>query len=430
MKTIYICSDFFAPYQNIGSIKFTKIAKFFSRNGKYKVVVFTRKNFDMNDILLEEDLQEIVNNGGEVYFIDAGKKYYRQYRKNLKKVILMFHSAALSKLPGYYNFYYYMSNTKSAKKFAKEALKVIDEKQISKPDYMISTYDDWGGHYLALELKEKWQDRVTWISDFRDPVGATVKKGIFRKLCDKYSLGVTEKSDCTTVVSEGLLKSLKVDPDAKTDVATNGFDYEDYEKVLNDKKKLHLVYTGSFYHKEQTLEPILRAIRELIDEKKVEEKNLAIEYAGQYGIKIRKEVCKFHLEKIYNDWGEVSRYCSILIQSRGDILLTSVWNLKEHQGVIAGKTLGYFMLKKPIIAIVGGNIGNSNMKQLVRETNCGFCYEKANHEEDYQKLKQKLLNYYKQKMETGSINQKYSPEVEKYNLANVAKVYKKLMGLE
>lgn len=426
MKTIYICSEFFAPYQNIGAIKFTKIAKFFSRNREYKVVVFTRKNFDENDILLEEDLQEIQNNRGEVYFIDAGKRYYRQYRKNWRNAIFMAHSAALSKLPAYYNFYYYMSNRISAKKFVKEALKVIDEKRIPRPDYLISTYDDWGGHYLAAELKEKWKEKVTWISDFRDPVGAAVKKGVFRKLCDKYSLEVTEKSDCTTVVSEGMLNSLRIHPGTKTVVATNGFDQEDYEKVLRDKKKLHLVYTGSLYHKEQTLEPIFQAIRELIDEKKIEEKNITIDYAGQYGAKVYREVCKYHLGKIYNDWGEVSRYCSILLQDRGDILLTSVWNLKEHQGVIAGKTLGYFMLKKPIIAIVGGNMGNSNMKQLVRETNCGFCYEKANGEEDYKKLKQVLLNYYNQKMGTGNINQKYSPEVEKYNLVNVTKVYEKL----
>lgn len=424
MKTVYICSEYFAPYQNVGSVKFTKIAKFLSRNKEYKVIVFTRKNFDTNDILLEADFNEIVDNGGEVYFIDAGERYYSSKGKILKKTILRIHSIALSRLP----LYYYFSNKISANKFKKGALKVIDAQQIVKPDYIISTYDDWGGHCLAADLKNKWKEKVVWISDFRDLVGADIRKGIARKLCDKYSLWVTEKSDYTTVISEGLLQNLQIYPDARTEIAPNGFDYEDYEKVLEDKKKLHFVYTGSFYHRERTLEPVLRALRELINEEKVQERYIAIEYAGAYGSRVYGQIRKFHFEKNYIDWGEVSRYSSILLQDRGDILMTAVWNSREYQGVIAGKTLGYLMLKKPIIAIVGGDLGNSDMKQLVKETNCGFCYEKANHENDYPKLKQVILDYYLQKMKTGSVTQEYTAEVEKYNLVNVEKIYEGMMG--
>ncbi len=421
MKTIYICSEYFAPYQNVGSIKFTKIAKYLSRNKEYRIFIFTRKNFSKIDRLLEDDLCQIKENGGKVYYIDAGKRYYQAPGKLYRKVYPVWY-----RLSGY-NLNYYLSSIVSAKRFVKIASGIVAEKHLPKPDYILSTYDDWGGHYFAMALKEKWKDKTVWISDFRDPVGGAVRKGVFRKLCDRFSRQVTEQSDYTTLVSEGLLHNIKMHSGAKPLIATNGFDYEDYQRVSEDKKKLHLIYTGSFYHKNMTLIPVFRAIRELLDEGKIEEKYISIEYAGAYSTKVYGEICRHGLEKCYSDWGEVSRYQSILIQDRADILMTSVWNSKEAQGVLAGKTVGYLMMKKPIIAIVGGTLGNSNMKKFIQEINGGICYEEAEQGTDYLRLKQAIIDYYTQKSETGSVVQNFSSEVEKYNLEYVAGLYEKIM---
>ena len=423
MKTVYICSEYFAPYQNIGSMKFSKITKILSRNNEYRIIVFSRKNFSNKvDCLLQDDLKEIECNGGEVFFVDAGKKYYKSHTKLYNILYGIWHIVTG------YNWNYYTSNIRSAKKFCRNALEIIENNHLPAPDYIISTYDDWGSHYLAMHLKKQLGDKTVWISDFRDPVGAAVKKGIFRRLCDRYTYFVTENSDYTTVVSEGLLNCIEMYPETKTRIATNGFDYEDYERVLADKEKLHFVYTGSFYHQKRTLSPVFQAISELIDEGKIEKKFISIEYAGEYGAKVYNEVCKWGLEKCWLNWGEVTRYQSILLQERGDVLMTSVWNLDDDQGVLGGKTLGYLMLKKPIIAIVSGTLGNSSMKKLVEETNCGICYEEAEHRVDYEKLKEQIMEYYIQKQTQGKVTQKYSENVEKYNFESIAQIYADIMS--
>lgn len=422
MKTIYICSEYFAPYHNIGSMKFSKIAKFLSRNNEYRIYVFSRKNFSNKvDWLLQDDLDEIERNHGKIFFIDAGKKYYKQPLKLYSRLYKVWHI-----ITGY-NMNYYVSNVRSAKKFCKNAINIIERNHLPKPDYIISTYDDWGSHYLARNLKKRLGDQVIWISDFRDPVGAAIKKGTFRKLCDKYTYSITKESDFTTVISEGLLNCIKMHPETKTLVATNGFDYEDYRRVMRDKEKLHFVYTGSFYHQKRTLIPVFQAIRELIDEGKMEERLVSIEYAGGYGTKVYSEVCKYGLEKCWLDWGEITRYQSILLQDRGDILMTSVWNLDNDQGVLAGKTLEYLMLKKPIIAIVSGTLGNSSMKKFIEETNCGICYEETEHDIGYARLKNQILEYYIQKQKRGKVDINYSNTVENYNFENIAKTYSEIM---
>lgn len=420
MKTVYICSEYFAPFQNIGSVKFTKIAKYLSRDSEYKIIVFSRKNFNKIDLLLDDDLREIKKNGGKIFYIDAGSGYYKQsdVYKIFRKVLNRLGGCSIS---------YYISNTKSANIFCRNAMQVIKNNNLPKPDYIISTYDDWGGHYLAMHLKKQLKDNVVWISDFRDPVGSVIKKGIFRKLCDDYTYSVTEKSDYTTLTSNELLHDIKMHTNTKYLVATNGFDDEDYKRVLLDKQKLHFVYTGSFYHQKQTLLPVFQAIRELIDEKEIEERFITIEYAGVYNEKVYCEICKFGLEKCYFNWGEVSRYQSILLQERADILMTSVWNLDDYKGVLAGKTLGYLMLNRPIIAVVSGNLANSEMKRFVEETNCGICYEEASHETDYDCLKSKIKDFYDQKRKQGKVIIKYSDEAEKYNYKNITQLYKKIM---
>lgn len=422
MKTVYICSEYFAPYQNIGSIKFTKIAKFLSRNPEYRIIIFSRKNFaNKIDYLLQEDLHEIEQNGGRIFYIDSGWKYCQAPRRLYGRLYGIWY-----KLTGY-DINYYFSNTYAAKKFCRGALETVKRHHLPRPDVIISTYDDWGSHYFALSLKRRLGDKVKWISDFRDPVGSAIKKGIFRKLCDRYSNLVTKESDYTTAISEGVLNVIKVFQKSNTKVVSLGFDHEDYEKVAEDCKKFHLIYTGSFYGKLRTLVPVFRAVRELIDEGKVEEKFIAIEYAGECGTMLYNEVCRFGLERSWIDWGSVNRYQSILIQERSDVLLTAVWNAIDFQGIMGGKTLGYLMLNKPIIAVVGGDLGDSDMKKFVKETNCGICYEEANHSKDYNRLKEWILKYYTQKRAEGKVTQEYNKDVERYNYINISKQYENIM---
>lgn len=425
-KTIYILSEYFAPFQNIGSIKFSKIAKYLSEEQENQIFVFTRKWWKSNDVFLENDLSFMRKNGVKIFYINEGYIYSSKNRK----IITLFQILA-KKIYGIEK-YCYDINQRTSKIFVKKAWNIIRKEHIPTPNLILSTYDDWGGHYLGNELKLQFPDSV-WIADFRDPIISFIKDGKYRRLCDEYSLMVSKNADYITSVSKGCLDSIKKYPSSKSMVITNGFDYSDYtflkDTIIDDevsqKDKIVFTYTGSFYN--NSLLPFFTAIRELCEEGRISKEKIEINYAGTNNERIFSEIRSVGLESIYVNNGILSRYDAIKLQHKSDILLTAVWNTKESQGIIGGKILGYLMLKKPILAIVMGDVPNSEIKKIMTDINCGYAYEEANHSNDYKILKDVIWNFYKQKIANKTIEIAYNDkELERYDLKNIALSYEKL----
>ena len=120
----------------------------------------------------------------------------------------------------------------------------------------------------------------------------------------------------------------------------------------------------------------------------------------------------------------MSRLAAVQLQEEADVLLTAVWNNKDYQGVIGGKILTYLMLKKPIIGIVIGDAPNSEIKEIIKNINCGWCYEEANHEQDFTMLKEVILRLYESKMSGDVPYIEYNEhELSKFNLKNITEKY-------
>ena len=424
-EVIYIMSEYFAPYQNIGSIKFTKIAKFLSQKKDTDVYVFTRKWKNFNDELLINDLTIINENGGKVFFIDEGL-YFSNNNKILNKIINLI-SRFKSKLQGYK--YYYDLNQKASRIFVKKGLSIIKSHNLPLPSLILSTFDDWGGHYLAYEVK-RIASQAKWIADFRDPVGAFVTEEKYRKLCDDYSMMVSKYADFITVVSEGLIRDLKVLPSTRIEVCTNGFDYDDcnYAKKTfhhNDSDKLSITYAGSFYNR--SISPFLSVLKELIKEKKIDIDKIEFNYLGSYSGKMYEEVEKAGLLQCYSYKGFVSRLEAFRYQLYSDVLLAAVWNTHDYQGVISGKFIQYLQFEKPIIGIVVGDEPNSELKKLINKLRIGYCYEQANHNNDYFLLKEYILNLYERKMSGLPLIEDFNvEELNKFDLKNITEKYQNI----
>lgn len=426
-NVIYIISEFFAPFQNVGSIKFSKIAKYLSMKKNNEIIVFTRKNYEQNDEFLQNDLRKMFANGVRVFYIYEG--YFCRFTKCKQNKFDLKLERLIKRLIGAEK-YYYDTNQITSKIFVKKGLKIIKRNNLPKPNLVLSTYDDWGGHCLAKELKSKYPDCM-WIADFRDPIGSFIKEGKYRQLCDNYSLMVSKNADFVTAVTKGFLDALVLTKDTKTEVVTNGFDFEDYESLgvsekINDNGKLKFAYTGSFYGG-ATLLPLFLAIKSLVNEGLVMKENLEVFYAGDYNNDVYKEIQATGLDDIYTNKGSLSRFEAVKLQDEVDVLLTSVWNRKGYQGVMGGKVVGYLMLQKPIIGIVSGNLPDSELKKLILEVNCGWCYEEANHEKDFIMLKKVILDMYNKKMKGEKIDINYNfDSLEKFDLKNIALQYENI----
>lgn len=432
-RVIYILSEFFGPFQNVGSIKFTKIAKYLSSNPENEIYVFSRMNRGLEDPLLKRDIEVMTQRGVKIFYIYAGREYLHRDIENgcLKMLSTIIHRIYRHL---FFDYSFYHDNMKSSEYFVKGALKLIDEKSIPKPDAIISTYDDFGGHNLALKLKERYSDAI-WIADFRDPVGVAIKSKKYRKIFDLFSWEVSKKADYVTLVSEGIIGKIQLTESSCKQICPNGYDEEDYQNVLSQESllqkyystKFRLTYTGSFYG--STLIPLLKAIRELIDEHKIEKERIELCYAGEYERRVNSEVSSQELTSIFHCFGVIKRDEAIALQHNSDVLLTAVWNRHNYKGVIGGKVLNYLMLRKPIIAIVAGDSPNSEMKKLITSVKCGFCYEEATKESDYCEVKNYIYALYLEKMKKGKIEIEYDNErMSAYDLKNVARKYESLLA--
>ena len=99
-------------------------------------------------------------------------------------------------------------------------------------------------------------------------------------------------------------------------------------------------------------------------------------------------------------------------------MLLATWNSLEEQGVLTGKVFEYFMFKKPILSIVGGDLVGSEIGKVIEDIGAGHCCELANPESllNLEKWLQKIIN---QKISEGSVLSSYNSKVEDYNIANI-----------
>ena len=105
--------------------------------------------------------------------------------------------------------------------------------------------------------------------------------------------------------------------------------------------------------------------------------SIIIDYAGHDGNILVEQAKKFGLEKIIVDHGYLSRTEVEEVQRQSDIFLVLSWNTKHDQGILTGKFYEALQHRKPIVALVGGDLPNSELKSLIDHYHLGVCYESS-----------------------------------------------------
>ena len=88
---------------------------------------------------------------------------------------------------------------------------------------------------------------------------------------------------------------------------------------------------------------------------------------------------------------------------------------------MTGKIFEYFMFKKPILAIVVGNLPNSEICKIISRIDAGHCFEEAAIDSK-KKLVAWIKNAIDEKQENGMIKSRYNDEVKSFDIREVVKV--------
>jgi hypothetical protein len=437
MKKILIITTCFAPENEIGAIRISKLTKYLVRND-YKITVISPELHDLSNI----DLQMEENEFEKVKRIQISqssvfKKYFLKKRNNLLK-------------KGSANLYVRSSTTKSIKQNLKiQIFRIIhflytiirnydwsrEVELYSKVNYkkndfdiVFSSYPSLGAHWSASYII-KYHIANKWIADFRDPINYSNNSNpLLYIINSRIQKRIVKWANIVTYISRDLLTKFPPEYHYKFHLLANGFDEDDMKidfagRVSTDFEKLRFCYMGSLYGGERKLDIVFKAIRELIDENTMLEQNIEFFYAGKEYQIILNQASKYALSAIMADKGSVSRNESLSIQLSSDLFTVVTWNTENDQGIITGKLFEGFLTKKNILGVVNGTVPNSEFKQIIESVKGGFVIEEGSKtiDHDFQDLKGHLEKVYKEKLDKGVVVSTFNEIVTNYSYKSITK---------
>ncbi|QLY39820.1 glycosyltransferase family 4 protein [Hujiaoplasma nucleasis] len=401
MKILFISSTF-APQNAIGTIRISKLIKYFVRQD-VEVTLITKmiplnSIIDNNLLCIEHEKINIFRVGNFRIFSFLESKYQLKTKKSVidgdtktnyknniktKKNIRSIFKKTIKKL------YFFIEHTmwihlakKKIKKFKKYSF-----------DYVISSSPRVFTHDVAkYSINKKIAKK--WIAEFRDPIVYEYlgRKKNYDKLL-KLQNAIINKADKVTTVSSHLKEKLLNTSrfcDNKFEYIPNGYDLDDMmlikKKNINNSNldkiklnaKLKLVYSGSLYDGKRDVSIIFKIINKLINKEVLDTEDCQFIYMGHDFEVLYGQAKEYNVESILLDLNYVTRTESINIQNLADFVIISTWNTKNDVGVVPGKIYEAFMLRKRIIAVINGSGANSEVSKMIKKANIGVSLDESN----------------------------------------------------
>lgn len=444
-KKILIVCNYFAPENTIAAVRISKLAKYLKSYG-YEVSVFTEKkdNIIIDDMLLDDidGIRIIYAENSKVckFFCEKYSRIMKPIKD--KRMGRLDNRERINPKTGNIEFYPfetaypiigsldYIVGQFRQKNLAQKSLQNIN---IDEYDYLITSYGDSFSYFVGKRIKKR-NKTIPWIFDIRDAIYRYKFTPVYVSWIPKsYERYVWKYADAIVGVSKGICKRVPKKYRYKTICITNGFEKEESIPIGKKDKiqKMSFTYTGSMYGGLQNLSEFFRAVKILLEEDYLKRGNLEFCYAGNlsaYDIFIN-QAKKYGLQNMCVYKGKLTRKEAITLQYNSDILLMASYDYKMNNGgIITGKLLEYMASGKPVIAIVTGDVENSEVSQIIYETNIGVCYETSSGRKGFNKLKEYIKKQY-QCYEKGEelIYQPKISEINKYDYKNIAKKYRKLL---
>lgn len=439
MKKILLICNYYAPENQIASIRLSKFAKYLTRYGYDVQVLVEKKQLDIRDEILEEDVAgipvEYVDFSGWVSKLDD---FYTRLTKSYREKNFADVSSRMryNRKAGQVIFYPFEKQHPVMGTFD-YLLKIIKQHNLyhnskgylrqvkDNVDVCFSTYGGYFGHFAGNYIK-RLNRSIKWIADFRDPVYRfNFDPVFFAPVAKLYEFWSCIKCDEIVVVTKGMARRLPAFCRKKLHCITNGFDREEqkYCRDIRKKDKFVISYTGRMYGGMQDVSAAFQVMRELVDEKHIDAETLAFHYAGT-GFRIFKgQAEKYGLGDRCIDFGNVGRKDSLRIQAESDMLLMAAWDYKcQTIGALTGKILEYMQHEKPVIAVINGDVENNELAGVVREAGLGAAYEQSHHDRDIAALKQYIKMQYGCWMDSGRLQMNLDKKrIVRYEYRNLTK---------
>lgn len=400
MTKILFIANQFPPIGGSGVQRSLKFVKYLSKLGNEILVVSKDASKDLKDESLLADVPDNV----KVIRLNA---YDINNSGIIKKVYAKFFALPDAEV------FWYKFNKKAIEKIALDF----------NPDVIYTTSYPYSAHLFGLYLKEKYP-KMKWIVDYRDewtnnPFHLdSFSSRLKMKLSKKTELKINSKCDYFITNTRFMLENFINDlPELKnkSTFIPNGYDEEDflgiYPKEENDK--FTIIHTGALYGR-RNLNEFLEALKELIDEGRIDKNDICINIAGNVKASQIEEYKKnYNLENETNYLSYLAHEESIRKLLESDVLLLLIGKGKGSENFYTGKVFEYLRAYKNILAIVPRN---GAAGELIEETKTGVVADPGNKQE----IKNAIMKLY----------ENYKSDDNYYGKKDIIKKYSRLAQSE
>ncbi|WKZ69404.1 MAG: glycosyltransferase family 4 protein [Melioribacteraceae bacterium] len=291
----------------------------------------------------------------------------------------------------------------------KEGKNIIEKE---KPDLIFSSSPPHSLQIGAMKLAK--QTGLKWVADFRDPwTDGFWQKELPRtryaiKKDSKLERKVLQSSNAVITVSDSIAELLDKKNHNSYHVIPNGYDEYDFANIVKSKsEKFTIVYTGSL-RKSQIPNKFLRSLSELNSNNAI--LNLELHFIGTVHPDAVNLVNEFNLNKLVKFYSYKPHNELIKCIINADMLLLSIPNTQNNEGILTGKLFEYIGSNNFILCI---GPKNGDAAKIISELNCGITFD---FDEDTSKI---VLEKYSQ-WEAGF---SHTPEInsEQYTRKNLTK---------
>ena len=393
MKLLVI-SQFFAPDQRIGAVRWTKLCKYLSVEG-FDIDILCDRQSGKIDPLLLRDLPHcghILRIGSTDETGDAAafsvQEQHAAVTQPAKPLPTGIKRAIINSLPfrKYEELSYAKKYLRGARQFADAAIaRLTASRDVGEYDCIIATFGPLGNVMTALELKRRFPN-IPLIADFRDPMVTIVTKKALKPQLTKHQKAFRDAADRILAVSQGYADAICSCEEhiKKCIVLRNGFDPQDtvQSAAAQPDDRFTFCCTGSLYKGRRDMSPLFDALRRLAGQGNIVRGRVVVKYAGNDIAALYEQADAYGVRDMVEALGVIGREDAIALQKNSQALLLPNWNLSTEKGVLPGKFYEYAQAGVPVILLTSGDDAGSELRSLMDEARLGVSYEEATADTD------------------------------------------------
>ncbi len=250
----------------------------------------------------------------------------------------------------------------SSLNWANKVCKYIDNMvHINNFDVIYTTSGPSSSHLVGYYANKKYG--IPWVADFRDEwvfnpyFSADISKNIGHLLLYYLESIVCQSANHIVCVSD-LCRKNYINyydvPENKITCITNGYDETDFIDIdfpKENNKKFVIYYGGLIYSKERNFEPIIQAVYELVEGKKLNKADILFNFSGVSSFDINKIAQKYGFKNniIIKTYQEHQFVIKEMVES--DLLVCLVGDGERYYSIYTGKIFEYLRACRPILAL-------------------------------------------------------------------------------